>query len=246
MSMNLPMRDRPGKIPHQRLRNVRFSRFGKYPIVWVGLMLLAVVLAGIAVVVPMHASFRALVLVVVTGLLLACFGQIGRILMGSFTSRLSKQSQQATALTVTSARQRRRGWRLVNGACRDSGRDTDQVLVGPGGVFVIDSKWTTNICEIDDGTIVGLSGRDHVSRAQDAAHRVRRMLHHALPGSDMAVQPMIVVWGPGGLALDGGWTRIDGVLVCEGRKQQQWLGHLDTSELDQPAVERVSEALVSS
>jgi hypothetical protein len=206
-------------------------------------VLVVVVAAGISVVAPLPAMDRAFMLGFLTASFLACCCRMVFVLVESFAGRLSRRSAQETIQAVTGARRRRRGWRLVNGTFRGGGGATDHVLVGPGGVFVIESRWTTNICEVDDGTIAGVFGREPVSQAQDAAHRVERMLHYASHGFDVIVQPVIVVWGPGGLALDEGWTKVDGVLVCEGRKKELWLGQLDGSELDQSAVPRVTNAL---
>ena len=107
------------------------------------------------------------------------------------------QPEEATAKAAAGWRQRRKGWRLTNGLYLAGHGDIDHILVGPGGVFVIESKWTTNRCRIEFGEIVGLLGRVPVAQASDGALKVERLLRHGPQRFDLTVKPVVVIWGPG-------------------------------------------------
>lgn len=209
-------------------------------------ILLPLVTIVVAVVVgssPISSSYRDFALGFLTAAFVASSVRCARVLSNAVSRRVIARSAEATAQAVAGARRRRRGWRLVDGRFRGGGGATDHVLVGPGGVYVIESTWTTSISEITRGRIVGAVGRDPVGGARSAAHRVEQMLHYGAHGSDATVRPMVVVWGPGGLALEDGWAVTDGVLVCEGRKAEQWLAQLDGPVMGQQTVDRLVRAL---
>jgi len=52
--------------------------------------------------------------------------------------------EQATTKVVQSRRRRKQGWRIVHGLYFDGHGDMhqDHVLVGPDGIFILESKWT--------------------------------------------------------------------------------------------------------
>ena len=155
-----------------------------------------------------------------------------------------ESAERATADAVTGWRQRRNGWRVINGIYVAGHGDIAQVLVGPGGVFVIESKWTSNSCRIECGEIVGLLGRVPVAQAGNAAVKIERLLRGAETLLDVEVRPVIVIWGSGGLDLDRGSTDVDGVLVCEGRRHRDWLRELEgTARLSPVSVDQITRAL---
>ena len=84
----------------------------------------------------------------------------------------------------------RRGWRLVNHVMWQR-HDVDHVLVGPGGVFVVETKWSSRSW--------GLTGEDDrleaaVERARSNARRVQLWLR----GEGVtAVHPVVMIWGAG-------------------------------------------------
>ena len=155
-------------------------------------------------------------------------------------------AEAATADAVAGWRRRRSGWRVINGIYIAGHGAIAHVLIGPGGVFVIESKWTSNTCRIECGEIVGLLGRVPVAQAGNAAVKIERLLREGQQhlNVDVEVRPLIVIWGSGGLNLHQGSTDIDGVLVCEGRRQKDWLPQLEgTVRLSPASVDHITRTL---
>ena len=144
------------------------------------------------------------------------------VLSGNHGWSLGKLGEEATSESVLNRRQRRRGWHLVNGMYFGGHGDIDHVLVGPGGVFVIETKWTANPCCISGRRIEGLMGREPLRQARQGAEKVERMLRRGSGHFEVSVQPVVVLWGPGGLDLPDGSTIVENVLVCEGRQRKLW------------------------
>jgi len=211
---------------------------------WVCLILFGIIFAEVISFLPWPTWLQAFLLGFVTASVLACLAWMVHVLSGAHGWTLGKLGEEATAEAVSSRKQRGKGWRLINGLYLARHGDIDHILVGPGGVFAIESKWTSNPCRVEQGSIVGLLGREPVAQARDGARKMERLLRHGPQQFDVAVQPVVVLWGPGGLRLDQGWTTVDGVLVCEGRRQRSWLRQLDGLVLDQPMVEKIQGALV--
>jgi hypothetical protein len=151
---------------------------------------------------------------------------------------------RATTHAVAGWRRQREGWRLINGAYLAGHGHIDHVLIGPGGVFVIESKWTSNACRIEFGEIVGLLGRVPVAQAGAGAAKVEKLLRSGAQRFDVDVRPVLVIWGPGGVRLDRGSTDIDGVMVCEGRRHKDWVRQLECPiHLDPSSVNAITRAL---
>jgi hypothetical protein len=151
--------------------------------------------------------------------------------------------EEATANAVARSKRPDEGWRLIGGLYVAGHGDIGQVLVGPGGVFVIESKWTTNPCRIELGEIVGFLGRVPIVQASDAAVKVERLLRRASRRIDVIVKPVVVIWGPGGLCLPQGWTDVDGVLVCEGRRHRDWVRQLTGQPVARAEIEGITSIL---
>ncbi len=165
------------------------------------------------------------------------------ILSNTHARSLGKVGEEATADAVAGWRRRRKGWRLINGIYLAGHGDIDHVLVGPGGVFVIESKWTSNNCRIERGEIVGLLGRVPVAQASDGALKVERLLRHGPQRFDVIVKPVVVIWGPGSPRLEGGSTEVDEVLICEGRRHADWIRRLAGSMLASPEIGAITSIL---
>jgi hypothetical protein len=173
----------------------------------------------------------------------ATFLWMVHVISGVHGRTVGKIGEEATAEALSHRWQRRQGWRVINGIYIAGHGDVDQVLVCPAGVFAIESKWTSNPCRIHGGGVAALTGREPVSQARDGARKVERLLRHGAQRFGITVQPVVVLWGPGALHLDQGWTTVDDVLVCEGRKEKSWLMQLSRTSLDQDAVAAITEVL---
>jgi hypothetical protein len=167
------------------------------------------------------------------------------LLSGTHNLRLGIVGEKATAEAVLARRQRRQGWRLVNGLYFGGYGDVDHILVGPGGVFALESKWTGVEWTVTRDGIVGPSGRDPLSQARNGARKVESMLRLGKERFDVTVQPVVVLWGPGAPSIDSGWTEIGGVLVFEGRRRNQWRSQLYRTKLPESLVVSVTRTLES-
>lgn len=81
------------------------------------------------------------------------------------------------------------GWRLVNGFYLGGG-DTDHVLVGPGGVVVVESKWSA-----DGWDLTRSQARITDALGQVLANARRVRLWDPVKKSGLPVHPVLVLWG---------------------------------------------------
>jgi hypothetical protein len=140
---------------------------------------------------------------------------------GSHNALFGTLGEQATAEVLQSRRMRRSGWRIVNGLSFAGHGDVDHSLVGPGGIFAVESKWTNQTWEI------GSRGRtpafeQALVQARIGARKITSELRALRLGSDQTVHPVIVVWGPGAPVIPEGFVDLDGVVVIEGRQLGSW------------------------
>ena len=238
------MKNRPGEHARQTIRTAWFRTIRKNVVLWLSLVLLVALFFVVISALPMPDTWRAFLAGFGTASGLACFAWMVVALSGTHGRTLGKLGEEATVEAVLGWRQRRKGWRVINGLLLDGNGDIDHVLVCPGGIYVIESKWTSKPCRIEQGRVRGLVGREPVSQARTGARNVERMLlRHGPPYVDATVRSVVVLWGPGSMHLDQGCATVGGVLVCEGRKKKMWLGRLDGSVLDQAMVEAIAGVL---
>ena len=164
---------------------------------------------------------------------------------GSYSYYLGKLGEEATAEAVCGPSRRRQGWRLVNGLPFDKLGDVDHVLVGPGGVFAIESKYSTSPCQVSDGGVDGIYGREPIAQARRGAEKVQKMLRYGPQRFDVTVHPVVVMWGRGRVQLDRGWEPVGDVLLCDGPKSDLWLDQLDGDPLDLDTVQSIEGVLLA-
>jgi hypothetical protein len=132
--------------------------------------------------------------------LTAMFGTTAWILhpaTGRHNQVVGKMGEELTGEPVLGHRRRRVGWRLANGLYFERHGYVDHVLVGPGGIFALESKWTSTPWALDQAQISGSDGRDPIAQARDGARKVERLLRYGPERFDVTVHPVVVVWGPG-------------------------------------------------
>lgn len=132
---------------------------------------------------------------------------------------------------------RKHGWRLVEHVPLTYG-DVDHVLIGPGGVYAIETKTTArprewNVDEPDRWL------RRAVTQARHRAERVQRILLERETRVRTDVHPLLVLWGP----MQGTTEEIEGVRVLHGSDLVKWQEQLTTDALDREAVERAASGL---
>jgi hypothetical protein len=83
-------------------------------------------------------------------------------------------------------------WRVVNHVIFRQG-DVDHIAIGPDGVIVVETKWTSDRVVLD-GTDPWMSGA--LRQAQRNARDVAKVLGWGARKDDSPVSPLVVVWGP--------------------------------------------------
>lgn len=132
---------------------------------------------------------------------------------------------------------REHGWRLVNHAGLARG-DLDHVLVGPGGVVLVETKWRSDPRDVAEGkppfdAVVDKAARD--ARQLGAWHEVAR---HGRP----PVHAVVAVWGPAARDL-GPRRHASGVVVVPGDQLRQWMLGRGRTGLTQEQANAVFAAL---
>jgi hypothetical protein len=103
--------------------------------------------------------------------------------------------------------------------------DVDHVLLGPSGVFAVETKFTSSPWTFDDQRS-GMERRALYS-ARRGATKIRNVLHGE---GRPEVSPILVVWGPGARGLPG-FQYAGRVLVCNGHASKEWRRHLRGGEV---------------
>jgi Nuclease-related domain len=106
---------------------------------------------------------------------------------------------------------RKDGWHVVDRVDFED-RDVDHVVVGPSGVYAIDTKYTDSLCDLASKKNAR-QVRAWANKAYDAARPLRLLLVHQ-HRIRIEVTPMVVVWGT---EVTGEPQMIDGVPVLKGR-----------------------------
>jgi hypothetical protein len=215
----------------------------RHPRAWACLFVYGAILFEVSLIEPFSSATRALMLGFLAVSLLTCLGWLIHQTSGPRRWGNDKFGQEATNEAVITWRRRSTDWQVIKGIPDEDERNTGHVLVGPGGVYAIESTWTPNTCELDHGAIVGLAGREPVAQAQESARSIQQLLLDCPEHLDVTVHPVVVVWGPRGLRLSEGWEEVDGTLICQGDKDASWLQHIEGTELDRRSVDRITDAL---
>lgn len=112
--------------------------------------------------------------------------------------------------------------------------DVDHVAVGPGGVLVVESKYTTTAVELD-GPYLSSQIRGDAEQASRNARLIRQLL--ATAGAPVTVTPVLVYWGFRLRAPVEPIRELGRVQVVVGGDAKRWrprlrAGHLDPQTAD--------------
>ena len=216
-----------------------------HPRAWACLFVYGAILFEVALIEPYSTAIRLLMLGYLALSILTSVGWLIYETSVSHRNGNTRLGQEATNEAVITWRRRSTDWNVVKGLANVGDLNVGHVLVGPGGVYAIKSTWTPHNCDLHQGAIVGLHGREPVAQAQESARSIQQLLLDSPEHLVVTVHPVVVVWGPGGLHLDDGWTDVNGTLICEGGKGATWLEHIEGTELDRRSVDRITEVLAN-
>jgi hypothetical protein len=128
------------------------------------------------------------------------------------------------------------------------GRNIDHALIGRRGVIALETKWTTDEVVVDESGMrrKWLDGRERRDwRQLRSAQRHARDLADLLEAADVRVRvlPVLVKWGPDVARIEGGFRRVEGVLVAVGAQSSDWRRQLRSQPLAPLDVAKAIEAL---
>jgi hypothetical protein len=114
----------------------------------------------------------------------------------------------------------KRGWKLVNHFGLGHG-DQDHVLVGPGGLVVVETKWGATPWDLDDCDHFFRLALDQTSRNAKQLSHWHGVAQHGRPH----VEPVLVLWGAARrkLAEQPARRHSSGVVVMSGDQLQEWM-----------------------
>jgi hypothetical protein len=129
----------------------------------------------------------------------------------------------------------RHGWKLVNHFGLGFG-DQDHVLVGPGGVVLVETKWGATPWDLDD--------RDYFFQsavAQTARNAQQLQRWQPVAGQGAKVEPILVLWGQARRKLADVPPRRhrSGVVVMSGDQLQEWALRLGRERLSSEQVDAI-------
>lgn len=137
----------------------------------------------------------------------------------------------------------RKGWRLVNGLKVRGDTDIDHVLVGPGGVVVVETKWSSEPWR--SASRGGSFTADRLTRAVGQAQRnaadISTQLHRAL--GDIPVRAVLAVWSPEDVVNIERRGEAHGVEVMAGGRIREWILTLEDLHLDAKTVAALWRAI---
>ncbi|MGZ6804466.1 MAG: nuclease-related domain-containing protein [Nocardioidaceae bacterium] len=127
------------------------------------------------------------------------------------------------------------GYRLVNHMGINGRGDADHVLVGPGGLFVLETKWSAS----------GLDEKRLTTGRAQAEQAARRTWLQVKPHGVQRATPVLVLWGEAGaeLRMSTGVRRQGDTFVIAGPHLQRWLLARQRGELSDLQVDSVFDQL---
>lgn len=171
-------------------RQNRIERAHVLGLIWrpiAGLVLVAAVLLAAIALLIHQPLLRGLVIGIGASFVIATIAYQVLALSGTVAPAVGGIAEGWTATELR--RLRRHGWAVVNGVPLE-GRDVDHVLVGPGGVIVIESKWSAK----------GWQTTPPDDRLQSAIRQAARnartlRLWKELKATEAPVRAAVLLWG---------------------------------------------------
>ena len=150
-------------------------------------------------------------------------------LSGTTPRAMGAMGEEWTARELRRLRGRR--WYLANGLLLRPASDVDHVVIGPGGVLVVETKYSS-----DGWHREGKFSEGWVQRAIGQAKRnqkdVASILRPAVASEH--VKPVVVLWG--GAAESARVSEDEGVTIVPGIELRKWLALIEDNGLDHEAI----------
>jgi hypothetical protein len=153
---------------------------------------------------------------------------------GSAPLMMGELAEQWTAQELRPLREH--GWKLVNHFGLGFG-DQDHVVVGPGGVVLIETKWGGTPWDIDANDVIFRRALEQTSRNARQLALWHGVSKHGRP----SVEAVLVVWGPAAQKLREHPVRRheSGVVVMSGDHLRDWMQRRGRDRLSASQVDGV-------
>jgi hypothetical protein len=203
----------------------------------------------------------------VVGVLLSCFGHgvvswIGGVWLGAVVTffvalrdsppaevenhALGAEGERRTAKELR--RLERQGWHVLHDVERKVNGNVDHVLIGPKGVFILDSKRWRGAIRVDDGGVITVTPvddtsaaprtyRDHREDLRDASNVVARALAKRADCS-VTPRPVVVFWG----RFPQKPTEAGRIAYVAGEDLVDWLSAQPKAKLTRSQIGQLAEA----
>lgn len=155
---------------------------------------------------------------------------------GTAATMMGDDAERWTASELR--KMQRQGWRVVNHVMWEK-HDVDHVLVGPGGVYVVETKWSSRSWDFagDDPRL-----QDAVDRARSNARSLQLWLRRR---GVTVVHPVVMLWGSGTADLPperSVLSRADATVVV-GPHADRWRSSLSDGALTEAQIDAVWQML---
>jgi len=138
-------------------------------------------------------------------------------------------------------------WQIFHGVAFLEGRrpntwtvDIDHIAVGPGGVLVVETKYSSNPPDLAAGRI-SKNVVHAVDQAEKNAGRLRALLSRDFP--DVPILPVVVCWGWRFMSAKTPVRRVGSTSVVAGADVRKWSPAFSSDQLPQATIEGVSRKL---
>lgn len=157
------------------------------------------------------------------GFLVVLVGGTAPLMMGEVAEQWTAQSLRPL---------QRHGWHLANHVLLNNG-DADHVLIGPGGVFVIETKWRREAWRIE-GTDFDRDAA--IAQVKQAAASVKTRL-----GEQVHVEPVVSVWtgAASSRSAPDVEKRYGDVVIVPGPVLESWALRRGRAVLDEETIARL-------
>jgi len=196
------------------------------------------VLFGVAAALATGPLQRGLILGVGVTATACMIGALVVLTSGTAPLIMGEVAEQWTAQELRPLRQH--GWKLVNHFGLGRG-DQDHVVVGPGGVVLVETKWGGTPWDVDAGDVAFRLALEQTVRNAKQLALWNGVAKHGRPDID----PVLVVWGPAARKLREFPARrhASGVVVMSGDQVQEWMLRRGRDRLSPAQVDDIFEEI---